>query len=421
MSVTVFFSWQSDTPTRVGRNLIQRALERALSRIGKDTGLEAAIRELTVDRDTKGVGGFIPIVDTIFRKIDNAAIFVPDLTFVGKRLDARPTPNPNVLIEYGWALKSMTHGRIVAVMNSAYGEPTAENMPFDMLHLRRPICYDCREDSDEEAKKEQTEKLAKELEMALRIILDSAEFRDRLPKPPAPAQFSARLPVDGEGRFKGRGVPLGIATDGALAQEIILSNDPVIWFRLTPTVDPGRAWSVAELQKAATEGILQPVTNDWRGYNFIRSHEGFGLYSSFSEQRQTALAVVFAFASGEVWSVDSYVLKAMDRDGRRAVPPVDAFFRRALQEYGNFLVKLGVRPPFRWIAGMENLKGRGLFIPAPPGQMAMFPGPHGKCLLDVVSDEGLYSPGDSLSQSLKPFFTKLFESCGVPRPQWLDA
>jgi hypothetical protein len=38
-------------------------------------------------------------VDTIFRKIDGTAIFVPDLTFVGKRADGRPTPNPNVLIE----------------------------------------------------------------------------------------------------------------------------------------------------------------------------------------------------------------------------------------------------------------------------------------------------------------------------------
>jgi hypothetical protein len=68
-------------------------------RIGEDTTVEEAIRQLTVDRDTKGVPGSPPIVDTIFRKIDGTAIFVPDLTFVGKRADGRPTPNPNVLIE----------------------------------------------------------------------------------------------------------------------------------------------------------------------------------------------------------------------------------------------------------------------------------------------------------------------------------
>jgi Molybdopterin-binding domain of aldehyde dehydrogenase len=50
-------------------------------------------------------------VETIFRKIDKAAAFVPDLTLVSERRDGRPTPNPNVLIEYGWALKSLGHGR----------------------------------------------------------------------------------------------------------------------------------------------------------------------------------------------------------------------------------------------------------------------------------------------------------------------
>jgi hypothetical protein len=93
-----------------------------------------------VDRDTQGVPGVPPIVDTIFHKIDSATIFVPDLTFVGKRIDRRPTPNPNVLVEYGWALKSLRYTRIIPVMNVAFGEPTPETMPFDMRHLRHPKC-----------------------------------------------------------------------------------------------------------------------------------------------------------------------------------------------------------------------------------------------------------------------------------------
>src|ERR1700733_4240157 len=113
MPITVFFSWQADTPTIEGRNLIERALARAVLRIGQDTTVEEAVRELVIDRDTMGVAGSPPIVETIFRKIDGAAVFLPDLTFIGKRLDNRPTPNPNVLIEYGWALKSLGHGRIV--------------------------------------------------------------------------------------------------------------------------------------------------------------------------------------------------------------------------------------------------------------------------------------------------------------------
>ena len=69
MPNTIFFSGQADTPTREGRNLVERSLERAVSRIGQDTDLEEAIRDLAVDKDTQGVAGSPPIVETIFQKI----------------------------------------------------------------------------------------------------------------------------------------------------------------------------------------------------------------------------------------------------------------------------------------------------------------------------------------------------------------
>jgi hypothetical protein len=47
------------------------------------------------------VAGQPPIVETILRKTDEAAVFVADMTFTAKRVDGRPSPNPNVLIEYG--------------------------------------------------------------------------------------------------------------------------------------------------------------------------------------------------------------------------------------------------------------------------------------------------------------------------------
>ena len=86
----VFFSWQADRPTKEGRNLVERELERAIGRIGGDTTVEEAIRDLEIDRDTKGIPGSPPIVETIFRKIDAASVFVPDLTFIGTRPDGRP-------------------------------------------------------------------------------------------------------------------------------------------------------------------------------------------------------------------------------------------------------------------------------------------------------------------------------------------
>lgn len=165
----IFFSWQTDTPTDVGRNFVENALRRAARELATDAEIEEALRdEFVVNSDTKGVGGWPPIVDTIFKKIDVAAIFVADLTFAGKRPDGKPIPNPNVLIEYGWALRSLGHGRIVPIMNTAFGNPKDEEMPFDLRHLRHPIQYHCPSDSDEQSRQKARDLLAKRLERAIR-------------------------------------------------------------------------------------------------------------------------------------------------------------------------------------------------------------------------------------------------------------
>ncbi len=178
---TVFFSWQSDQDFRTGRALIEKALERAISKISEDMELFEPDREggmLTLDRDTKGVAGSPPVVEAIFRKIDSAAVFVPDLTFVGTRADRRPTPNPNVLIEYGWALKALGHSRIVGVMNTAYGEPDGENMPFDIRHQLHPIKYFCQKGAQGTVRAAAVESLTNDFVDALRAVFKSGEFRE---------------------------------------------------------------------------------------------------------------------------------------------------------------------------------------------------------------------------------------------------
>jgi len=66
---------------------------------------------------------------------------------------------------------------------------------------------------------------------------------------------------------------------------------------------------------------------------------------------------------------------------------------------------------------MENLKNRALaIIPPPTGALGM---PiQGSCIAESVIAEGLHSIGDTSAESLRPFFTKLYDSCGVKLPQW---
>jgi hypothetical protein len=174
VSQTIFFSWQSDRPTRVCRNFIEGALKDAIKLVASGASVDKAPRDdIAVDRDTQDVPGSPPIFDTILMKIEKAIIFVPDITFVGSRIGGKPVPNPNVLIEYGYALKQHGHSHLIPVMNTAYGEPSPESMPFNLGHRRFPIQYNLPEDATEGSRKAARASLSKELASAIKLIIGS--------------------------------------------------------------------------------------------------------------------------------------------------------------------------------------------------------------------------------------------------------
>lgn len=131
----VFWSWQSDRPAKYNRDVIQAALERALRALSEELELEPS-EGPKLDHDTKNAKGMAAIADTIFDKIKNAAVFVGDITTVGKSDGGRELPNPNVLIELGWAWAHLTHENIILVANKHYGPKRAESLPFDIRHRR---------------------------------------------------------------------------------------------------------------------------------------------------------------------------------------------------------------------------------------------------------------------------------------------
>ncbi|GHO51439.1 nucleotide-binding protein [Ktedonospora formicarum] len=135
----VFYSWQSDLPNATNRGFIEEALKRAVKTIQNDDSIITAPR---LERDTLGIPGSPDISQTIFDKIEQADVFVCDVSIINtksfnERQD-RPTPNPNVLIELGYALKKLGPHRVIMVLNAAYGEP--ELLPFD-LRMRRVLRY----------------------------------------------------------------------------------------------------------------------------------------------------------------------------------------------------------------------------------------------------------------------------------------
>lgn len=170
---TIFYSWMTGRPNATNRGFVADALDLAVQALGSDAAIDEAPR---VDRDTVGMPGAPDIAATIFEKIDAADIFVADLTLI-ETVDAetkRPTPNPNVLVELGYALKTLGWERIIMVFNDAFG--AAENLPFD-LRGRRITPFNMAVDAGERAP--ERKRLARVFEDAVRAILKHAENEPR--------------------------------------------------------------------------------------------------------------------------------------------------------------------------------------------------------------------------------------------------
>jgi hypothetical protein len=68
--------------------------------------------QVIIDSDTQGVAGEPHVTEELLRKISESEFFAPDLTFVGRTDGGKLLPNPNVLIECGYALRVFRLGRV---------------------------------------------------------------------------------------------------------------------------------------------------------------------------------------------------------------------------------------------------------------------------------------------------------------------
>ncbi len=134
MKVNIFYSWQADLPNNTNRGFIESVISKSISSISRDETFEL---ELCLERDTQGAPGSPNIVKTILEKISTCDIFIADISIVtdGGGNGQRPSPNPNVLFELGYAVSCLSWDRIVLFYNEGYG--TDEKLPFDIQQHRR--------------------------------------------------------------------------------------------------------------------------------------------------------------------------------------------------------------------------------------------------------------------------------------------
>jgi hypothetical protein len=164
-SKIIFYSWQSDLDKKTNNHFIKGCIEKSLKKLNREIEFE-----LSLDKDTQNNSGSPDIVDTIMRKIRAADIFICDVTIINndwyhRLFKLRKTPNPNVMIELGYAVKCLGWDRVICVANLTHCD--LEDLPFDIRN-NRIATYS----TDGASKKENEEILTDTITKAVKSILD---------------------------------------------------------------------------------------------------------------------------------------------------------------------------------------------------------------------------------------------------------
>jgi hypothetical protein len=339
----VFWSWQSDTVQKNNHYFVRDALKSALDQVTQDLALDEASRP-EIDHDTLDVPGLAPITDTIFDKIDAAAVFVADLTYVGVTADkAKLLPNPNVLIELGYALKSLGHQRIVLVANSAYGSKP-ESLPFDLRHRRAPITFNLPPGATNEDRARARNALVAQLTLALqgclKLVIAEAQ-RD--------TDFPKQEPRQGD---RSVWFPAGVSIENVLSghkRSWIVQDVPRFYMRVIPKVK-GPAISSSEVQTKHTFHVPGPWRDGYPGVN----RDGV-LVVGCSSSGEVSGAAQWFKSTGELWAFSNAA--SFERGGPLLLAWGDfaRTWKTHLDAILEFMSKVGVTGPLMIEAGATNL------------------------------------------------------------------
>ena len=384
MEKTVFWSWQSDLDSRVTREVIRFALDAAITMLSAD--VEEADRP-SLTSDTQGVAGTPDIVATILRKIDEAAVFVGDVTPIAVSESGKACANPNVLLEMGYANRALTEHRVIQVWNTAFDGATLEKLPFDMRGRRGPISFHLPVGAETGELRRVRGELAKQLAAALQLALEQVP-----PPPPETVRWQPHFPGDVDLWFD-RAEPQIVTQASHGSSKYRWKDHFPGYARLIPSKWNGKPGARRSL--ASSEGHPDLMA-DARSLGFGTSQSGAAIYWPGTEEDGVAptMAVTQWFEkTGEFWGVAGGFL--FDRDGRITLA-TGYFFRHwldFLKRNAKLALDHGGSLPIHVRLGVNGLAGswwpRGSFDFGEDGFGAVEPSYQYDATLTSVETEAL--------------------------------
>jgi hypothetical protein len=361
----IFWSWQSDYAPKTCRHFIRAALVEAITQIADESGVDDADRP-EIDHDTKGERGMADIAATILNKIADAAVFVADLTPIAQSPNGKWLPNPNVMIELGWAMHRPGWERVIGVLNMACGAKV-EDLPFD-IRQRRVITFVLGEDAKGESRAAVQAKLVTDLKEALRVNLEAraedvaagSEIAGVLAKP------------DNHSIWQSAGTALthNDAFSRSGRATVAMPDVPRAYMRIIPFGWKTDVPALSDIEQLKPSECVQAPIDGGGGGSFGATDEGFVRYfytdRSDGGELTSANMTMFFEGTGEFWMLhgtaiaesrqqfclrDQAMLGQWSLCLRRAMRVLDRFEARKVRrvEAGLFGVK-----EVRWFSEWES-------------------------------------------------------------------
>jgi len=392
----IFWSWQSDTPATIGRNFVKSALEIAIKQVTRDLDLSEAERAV-LDHDTKGVPGLAAIADTIFEKIDSATLFIADISLIGKTDEGKKTPNPNVLIELGYAMKSLGFERLILIANTSNGYKH-EDLPFDLRHRRGPITYELSEEADKEAKARVEKRLIADLVHAIGSNIRAIEPATTDQPPPTQHYESNRS------LWFDRNEPI-ILKDGV--ERRLYPSPALAHLRITPT-----GWLKEKPPRYNIQSTFLSPFGRWSNAAHMQPNRAGVITAGWVNKKEkeiTALTQWFD-KTGELWGVASGY--AFDHQGRPtlATHALARDLRKALTSWISFFESFEAAKPYTIEAGITGFEN------------TYWPSESSFDLHQCMENEILHSVSSSdwgkeaQLQFLTELFSRICDGFSMPRP-----
>ncbi len=352
MNDTVFWSWQNDFVPRTNRSFLREAIAIAVDRVSAELDVED-VERLELDHDTKSSPGMADISQTILTKIAKAAVMIADVTPIGETSDGKAIPNPNVMVELGYALHALGFERIIAVLNTASGYGV-ENLPFDIRH-RRILTYELPNTATKDQFKAVRESLVRQLASA--IQLNIKVVRDTR---------SAAIPIVGA-KSDSKSAGLWSAdwpvthSDGFGEVARVRPHDlSRAWLRIIPDNYPNGRPAITRLDQLPDSARLRAPVGAGNGGNFGSCTFGYVTYWVAGEDEDGTCKArnlaAFLEETGEVWMSDGVALTEHQNRIHISYAHLLSNWARGLDQGMACLDALGASKRRRVIIGIEGIK-----------------------------------------------------------------